>query len=67
MKKKYIVPELLFFHVINEGIMHSATEPNVGTWVGGKENSEFEEEDTSVPNELQYDGPKNNLWNDDED
>ncbi len=65
MKKKYIVPELLFFHVINEGIMHSATEPNVGDWVGAKEGSV--EEETIGSSDIEYDGPKNNIWNDDED
>jgi hypothetical protein len=67
MKKTYIIPEVLFVDLINEGIMHSATEPNVGDWVGGKESSEFEEEGTTVPSDLEYDGPKNNLWNDDEE
>ena len=67
MKKKYTVPEVLFIHVINEGILYSATEPNVSGWVGGKESSEFEEEGTTVPSDLEYDGPKNNLWNDDEE
>ncbi len=66
MKKTYIIPEVLFVDLINEGIMHSATEPNVGDWVGGKESSEFEEE-PAVSSDLQYNGPKNNLWNDDEE
>lgn len=65
MKKKYIVPELLFFHVINEGIMHSATEPSIGEWVGAKEGSV--EEETVGSSDIEYDGPKNNIWNEDED
>lgn len=66
MKKEYIVPELLFFQVINEGILYSATEPNIGKWVGAKEGSVVEEESIGST-DLDYDGPKNNLWNEDED
>ena len=65
MKKEYIVPELLFFHVINEGVMHSATEPNVSGWIGAKEGSV--EEETVGSSDIEYDGPKNNIWNEDED
>ena len=73
-KMDYITPETevialrLSDSVLEVGDLFtgSAGEDSHEWWVGGKEGGDFEEEALGS-SDIQYDGPNNNLWNDDED
>ena len=70
MKKVYIKPGCFIMPVEGCVILAKSGEPEVTENIGAKESGiSFEnvEEETFGSADLEYDGPKNNLWNEDED
>ena len=55
MKKKYIKPEAFCMQVANEHLLKNHSEPEGGSWVGGKENETV----------FFDDDPFGSLWDDD--